>query len=109
MPLENRLRIKREVISDKRSCDHYIFFSHIFKDKGSLHINILNFYFGQIQVIGSYGGRARQDLPKLIRLAETGIFNLDNAVSRRYSFEDAGKAFQDLNEGKIVGRAVIEI
>lgn len=63
----------------------------------------------KIQVIGSYGGRARQDLPKLIRLAETGIFNLDNAVSRRYSFEDAGKAFQDLNEGKIVGRAVIEI
>ncbi|XP_020227487.1 uncharacterized protein LOC109808766 [Cajanus cajan] len=63
----------------------------------------------KIQVIGSYGGRARQDLPKLIRLAETGIFNLNHAVSRRYTFEEAGKAFQDLNEGKIVGRAVIEI
>ncbi|XP_061369906.1 uncharacterized protein LOC133312680 isoform X2 [Gastrolobium bilobum] len=63
----------------------------------------------KIQVIGSYGGRARQDLPKLIRLAETGIFNLGHAVSRTYTFEEAGKAFQDLNEGKIVGRAVIEI
>ncbi|XP_022640110.1 uncharacterized protein LOC106765749 [Vigna radiata var. radiata] len=63
----------------------------------------------KIQVIGSYGGRARQDLPKLIRLAETGIFNLDHAVSRTYTFEDAAKAFQDLNEGKIIGRAVIEI
>ncbi|TKY60492.1 Succinate-semialdehyde dehydrogenase (acetylating) [Spatholobus suberectus] len=63
----------------------------------------------KIQVIGSYGGRARQDLPKVIRLAETGIFNLGHAVSRRYTFEEAGKAFQDLNEGKIVGRAVIEI
>ncbi|KAG5041345.1 hypothetical protein JHK82_013454 [Glycine max] len=63
----------------------------------------------KIQVIGSYGGRARQDLPKLIRLAETGIFNLGHAVSRTYTFDEAGKAFQDLNEGKIVGRAVIEI
>ncbi|KAK7318378.1 hypothetical protein RJT34_03077 [Clitoria ternatea] len=63
----------------------------------------------KIQIIGSYGGRARQDLPKLIRLAETGIFNLELAVSRRYSFEEASKAFQDLNEGRIVGRAVVEI
>ncbi|CAL0325227.1 unnamed protein product [Lupinus luteus] len=63
----------------------------------------------KIQIIGSYGGRARQDLPKLTRLAETGIFNLSDAVSRTYTFEEADKAFQDLNEGKIVGRAVIEI
>jgi len=42
-------------------------------------------------------------------LAETGIFNLDDAVSRTYTFEEAAKAFQDLNEGKIIGRAVIEI
>lgn len=63
----------------------------------------------KIKVIGSYGGRARQDLPKLIRLAETGIFDLGHAVTRKYTFEESGKAFQDLNEGKIVGRAVIEI
>ena len=63
----------------------------------------------QIQVIGSYGGRARQDLPKLVRLAETGIFNLSNAVTRKYKLEEAGQAFDDLNQGKIVSRAVIEI
>ncbi|CAI8619243.1 unnamed protein product [Vicia faba] len=63
----------------------------------------------KIKVIGSYGGRARQDLPKLIRLADTGIFDLGHAVTRKYTFEESGKAFQDLNEGKIVGRAVIEI
>ncbi|KAF3444211.1 hypothetical protein FNV43_RR13901 [Rhamnella rubrinervis] len=63
----------------------------------------------KVKVIGSYGGRARQDLPKLVRLAETGIFNLTNAVSRRYRFEEAGKAFQDLNQGKIISRAVVEI
>ncbi|KAL1364620.1 hypothetical protein HN51_012772 [Arachis hypogaea] len=63
----------------------------------------------KIQIIGSYGGRARQDLPKLMRLAESGIFNLEHAVSRRYTFEEAAKAFQDLNQGNIVGRAVIDI
>ncbi|KAF7840186.1 Alcohol dehydrogenase 1B [Senna tora] len=63
----------------------------------------------KIKIIGSYGGRARQDLPKLVRLAETGIFNLANTVSRKYNFEEAGKAFEDLNQGSIVGRAVIEI
>ncbi|KAI4336496.1 hypothetical protein L6164_015018 [Bauhinia variegata] len=63
----------------------------------------------KIKVIGSYGGRARQDLPKIIRLAETGVFNLTQAVSRKYNFEEAGKAYQDLNQGSIVSRAVIEI
>ncbi|EXB64096.1 Succinate-semialdehyde dehydrogenase (acetylating) [Morus notabilis] len=63
----------------------------------------------KIKVIGSYGGRARQDLPKLVRLAETGIFNLKDAVSRRYKFEEVDRAFQDLNQGAIVGRAVVEI
>ncbi|VVB17903.1 unnamed protein product [Arabis nemorensis] len=63
----------------------------------------------KIKVIGSYGGRARQDLPKVVKLAESGIFNLTKAVSSKYKFDDAGKAFQDLNEGKIVSRGVVEI
>lgn len=63
----------------------------------------------QIKVIGSYGGRARQDLPKLIKLAESGIFNLDVAVSEKRKFEEAGQAYKDLDRGSIVGRAVVEI
>ncbi|XP_057970445.1 uncharacterized protein LOC131159501 [Malania oleifera] len=63
----------------------------------------------QIKVIGSYGARARQDLPKLVKLAETGIFNLHSAVSRKCKFEEVGKAYQDLDQGSIVGRAVVEI
>ncbi|CAN6970471.1 unnamed protein product [Brassica rapa subsp. trilocularis] len=46
----------------------------------------------KIKVIKSYGGRARQDLPKVVKLAESGIFNLANTVSSRYKFEDAGKS-----------------
>lgn len=82
--------------------------------EGGVKYHCLVLYFncfcnGQVKVIGSYGGRARQDLPKLVRLAETGVFNLSNAVSRRYRFEEADKAFQDLNQGKIISRAVVEI
>ncbi|KAI3462459.1 hypothetical protein Pfo_019122 [Paulownia fortunei] len=75
--------------------------------KGEVDINHL--VRRQIKVIGSYGGRARQDLPKLIKLAESGIFNLEAAVSRKCKFEEAGQAYKDLDQGSIVGRAVVEI
>ncbi|MFS8023398.1 putative succinate-semialdehyde dehydrogenase (acetylating) [Helianthus anomalus] len=75
--------------------------------KGEIDINHL--VRRQIKVMGSYGGRARHDLPKLVKLAESGIFNLEAAVSRKCKFEEAGKAYEDLNHGSIVGRAVVEI
>ena len=63
----------------------------------------------QIKVIGSYGGRARQDLPKLVKLAEKGTFNLQAAVSRKYKFEEVEEAYKNLDQGSIVGRGVVEI
>lgn len=65
--------------------------------------------WNQVKIIGSYGARARQDLPKIVKLAESGAFNLQNAISRKCKFEEANSAYDDLNEGKIVGRAVVEI
>ncbi|KAL6534091.1 hypothetical protein OROHE_013924 [Orobanche hederae] len=62
-----------------------------------------------VKMIGSYGGRAMTDLPKLVELAEQGIFNLEAAVRRRYKFEDVARAYQDLKNKFIVGRGVIEI
>lgn len=63
----------------------------------------------QIKIIGSYGARARQDFPTLIGLAETGIFNLESAVSKKCTFHEADAAYKALDKGEIVGRAVIEI
>ncbi|KAI0529375.1 hypothetical protein KFK09_001924 [Dendrobium nobile] len=63
----------------------------------------------QIKIIGSYGARARQDLPQVVKLAETGIFSLQNTVSRKCRFEEANQVYKDLDDGKIIGRAVIEI
>ncbi|MQL83414.1 hypothetical protein Taro_015887, partial [Colocasia esculenta] len=63
----------------------------------------------QVKIIGSYGARARQDLPEVVKLAERGVFNLQNTVSRKCKFEEAGSAYDDLDRGQIVGRAVVEI
>ncbi|XP_042020862.1 alcohol dehydrogenase-like [Salvia splendens] len=75
--------------------------------KGEVDINHL--VRKQIKVIGSYGGRARQDLPKLVKLAEKGTFNLQAAVSRKYKFEEVEEAYKNLDQGSIVGRGVVEI
>ena len=63
----------------------------------------------QIKIVGSYGARARQDLPQVVKLAENGIFDLENAVSRKCKLEEAGSVYEDLDKGKILGRAVVEI
>uniref|UniRef100_A0A1D1Z9B1 Succinate-semialdehyde dehydrogenase (Acetylating) n=1 Tax=Anthurium amnicola TaxID=1678845 RepID=A0A1D1Z9B1_9ARAE len=63
----------------------------------------------QVKIIGSYGARARQDLPQVVKLAERGVFNLRDTVSRKCKFEEAGSAYEDLDRGQIVGRAVVEI
>ncbi|CAA6663939.1 unnamed protein product [Spirodela intermedia] len=54
----------------------------------------------QIKIIGSYGARARQDLPQVIKLAENGTFDLENAVSRKCTLEEAATAYEDLNRGR---------
>lgn len=76
-------------------------------DIGQIDINRL--VRRQVKIIGSYGGRARQDLPQVVKLAERGVFNLKDAISRKCKFEEANAAYDDLNRGKIVGRAVVEI
>ncbi|KAK8960373.1 Cinnamyl alcohol dehydrogenase 8 [Platanthera guangdongensis] len=72
-------------------------------------IDITRLVRRQVKIIGSYGARARQDLPQVVKLARTGIFNLQNTVSRKCRFEEANDAYKDLDHGKILGRAVIEI
>lgn len=72
-------------------------------------VNPPMFTWYQVKIIGSYGARARQDLPQIVKLAESGAFNLQNTISRKCKFEEANGAYEDLNQGKIVGRAVVEI
>nr|WP_197380501.1 zinc-binding dehydrogenase [Mycolicibacterium mengxianglii] len=60
-----------------------------------------------LRVMGSFGGRTRQDLPAVIDLAASGVFSVEDTVTRTYSLDAAGEAFDALARGEIQGRAVI--
>jgi S-(hydroxymethyl)glutathione dehydrogenase/alcohol dehydrogenase len=60
-----------------------------------------------LQVVGSFGGRTRVDLPAVVQLAADGGFAVEQTVTRRYSLERVNAAFTALARGEIQGRAVI--
>lgn len=59
------------------------------------------------QIIGSFGGRTRVDLPKVAALAAEGRYDPDLFVTRRYRLDDVDDAFRALDRGEITGRAII--
>ena len=63
----------------------------------------------KLQVLGSFGGRPRHDLPALMRLAVEGQLRLDDAIGARFSLEQANEAYSMLADGKITGRAIVQM
>ncbi len=61
----------------------------------------------KIQILGSYGGRTRTDMPMVLGLAQRGAIRLDRLVTRQFSLEQADEAYRLLDQGGIVGRAVV--
>jgi len=60
-----------------------------------------------VSIIGSYGARTRADLPAVIELARRGAVDVTRAVTRRYTLDRAAEAYDALNRGEIVGRAIV--
>lgn len=60
-----------------------------------------------IRLSGSYGCRVRTDVPDVLRLAATGQIDVTQPISRRYRLDQAEEAYQALNRGEIIGRAII--
>jgi succinate semialdehyde reductase (NADPH) len=60
-----------------------------------------------IRLVGSYGGRTRSDMPRLVGLAGAGAINVDPLISARVPLEEAGRIYQALDRGEIVGRALV--
>jgi len=60
-----------------------------------------------LRIIGSYGARTRADMPEVIRLAARGMFRPETMVTRRFPLSEADAAYQALNRGEIVGRAIV--
>ncbi|MBI3962827.1 MAG: zinc-binding dehydrogenase, partial [Deinococcus sp.] len=60
-----------------------------------------------IRLSGSYGCRVRTDMPDVLRLAAKGQIGVSRSISRRYGLDQADGAYQALNRGEIVGRAIV--
>jgi succinate semialdehyde reductase (NADPH) len=60
-----------------------------------------------LRIIGSYGGRPRSDMPRLLQMIDRGILRPHESVSRRFALEETAAAYAALDRGEIVGRAVV--
>ncbi len=60
-------------------------------------------------IIGSYGARTRRDLPEVVRMAATGVIDYRHIVSRRYGLDEVAAGYQQLHDGQITGRAVVDM
>ena len=60
-----------------------------------------------VSIVGSYGASTRADLGAVIALAQNGAVDVSRSVTRRYTLEQAAEAYDALNRGEIVGRAIV--
>jgi Zn-dependent alcohol dehydrogenase len=68
-----------------------------------------HFMFHQRQYRGSLGATyPDRDFTMYLRLHKEGKFPLDELVTKRYKLDDINQACDDLQSGKILGRAILE-
>lgn len=60
-------------------------------------------------ILGSYGARTRQDLPTVVKMASEGYIDYRHIVTRKFSLDQAGEGYKLLAQGKIQGRAVVDM
>jgi S-(hydroxymethyl)glutathione dehydrogenase/alcohol dehydrogenase len=60
-----------------------------------------------LRIVGSFGARTRSDMPEILRLASLGTLRSESMITNRFSLDQADTAYQSLNRGEIVGRAIV--
>ncbi|GAB3298846.1 zinc-binding dehydrogenase [Parasphingorhabdus pacifica] len=63
----------------------------------------------KLQIKGSYGAKPRRDMPILLDLVARGLLRPQEAISRRYPFDEVQPAYDALRRGATVGRSVVDI
>jgi S-(hydroxymethyl)glutathione dehydrogenase/alcohol dehydrogenase len=60
-----------------------------------------------LRIQGSYGGRPRSDMPRLLSLVEQGVLRPADSITRRFELAEADAAYAALDRREIVGRAIV--
>jgi len=72
-----------------------------------LEVDLTRLVRRKIQIKGSFGAKARRDLPTLLRLLAAGKLDLTSVISQRVPLDQAPTIYQSLSRGEILGRAVV--
>jgi len=60
-----------------------------------------------IQILGSYGGRPRADMPIILKLVSAGLLEVDSLVTKEYKLDEVNEAFEALERGEVVRSIVV--
>ncbi|MEM7576708.1 MAG: zinc-binding dehydrogenase [Planctomycetota bacterium] len=73
-------------------------------------LHTLPLHFGKT-LKGSEGGSCQpaQDIPRYLKLVATGRLNIDALITHRYGFEDINRAVNDLRDGIVTGRCMVDM
>ena len=76
--------------------------------KNSLDIWTYPLHFNQ-ELIGSSGGQCdpSQDIPKIIKLLDNNMLNLERLIGGSYNLEQINQAITHLRQGSVSGRLMI--
>ena len=75
----------------------------------SVELNASDILVNEKRFIGSIGGSCSpdRDFPKYLKWYDEGRLDLDQMVTARYQIDDINQATEDLENGKIAGRAIL--
>lgn len=62
----------------------------------------------EFTIKGSFGGKPKEDLSAVIKLAEQGLIPLEKIVNQNYALKDINTAFFELDKGITRGRSIID-
>ena len=76
----------------------------------NVSLHTLPLHFGKV-LTGSHGGESKpeEDIPRYLRLLQTGRLQLDRIISARYALEDINKAIAEMRAGTTAGRVMIDL
>lgn len=76
----------------------------------SVELNAIDMLINEKHFVGSIGGSCSpdRDFPTFLNWEASGDLRLNDMVTARYSIDQINEATQDLEQGKISGRAILE-